>query len=549
MEHLALSCALVLLCGSLNAAEPLPRPELLVYYNANLLVDHLVDDLEKLLRRAATAGYTGAVLSDVKFARLGDMPPAYFRNLDRVKRIAAETGIEIIPTLFPIGYSEGLLAHDPNLAEGLPVHDAPFVVTGGAARPDPVAAPALRGGDPLDPTQWDSKDDLVVRDPDRGIRITDPDGHMARLRQQVQVHPWRQYHLTVQVKTRDFTGTPRVAVMSVRRSLELVNLGSRQSLNYADLDVKPTQDWTRHHVVFNSLDNDQVDIYLGSWNGRTGSLWWDQVRIEEAGLVNLVRRDGAPFTVTRADGTKLTEGTDYPPVADPRLGVVPWPGAYEVWHEPPLIRAALPDGTQLRVSFHHAITFHHGQVMACPSEPKTVALLRDEAQRVHAAWGARAYFMRHDEIRVLNQDEACRQRHLDAGAILADNAKTCVQLLREVNPGGRIYVWSDMFDPSHNAGKNYYLVRGDLAGSWEGLDKEVIIANWNQDQRDASLRWFAGRGHRILIAGYYDRPVAQIGDWLTSAARVGGAEGLMYTTWVPRYDDLEEFARLVSAER
>src|ERR1051326_6353865 len=29
-------------------------------------------------------------------------------------------------------------------------------------------------------------------------------------------------------------------------------------------------------------------------------------------------------------------------------------------------------------------------------------------------------------------------------------------------------VWSGMFDPFHNAVKDYYLVRDDLTGSWEG---------------------------------------------------------------------------------
>jgi hypothetical protein len=142
------------------------------------------------------------------------------------------------------------------------------------------------------------------------------------------------------------------------------------------------------------------------------------------------------------------------------MGTVPWKGGYEVWHEPPRIRTKLADGTRLRVSYHHAITIHDGQVMICPSEPKTVELLRDEAKRMHAAWGAKAYFMSHDEIRVLNWDEACTRRKLDAGAILADNAKTCVAILREVAPKAAIYVWSDMFDPHHNAKKDYYLVRG-----------------------------------------------------------------------------------------
>jgi hypothetical protein len=153
--------------------------------------------------------------------------------------------------------------------------------------------------------------------------------------------------------------------------------------------------------------------------------------------------------------------------------------------------------------------------------------------------------MSHDEIRVLNWCDACRRRHLDAGAILADNVKTCVQILREINPGGRIYVWSDMFDPHHNAHKDYYLVRGDLSGSWKGLDQEVIILNWNFDKRNESLKWFADRGQRQIIAGYYDAGVDQVRAWLDSAKGVKGVLGVMYTTWQGNHEDLEQFGVIV----
>ena len=54
-----------------------------------------------------------------------------------------------------------------------------------------------------------------------------------------------------------------------------------------------------------------------------------------------------------------------------------------------------------------------------------------------------------------------------------------MQILKEVNPKARIVVWSDMFDPNHNAVDKYYLVNGTLEESWEGLPQDVIIANWN----------------------------------------------------------------------
>ena len=92
------------------------------------------------------------------------------------------------------------------------------------------------------------------------------------------------------------------------------------------------------------------------------------------------------------------------------------------------------------------------------------------------------------------------------GAILADNIRACTKIMREVNPGATLYVWSDMFDPNHNAHDHYYLVKGNLAGSWEGLDPSVVIANWNSDAAAKSLPWFANRGHHQLLAGYYDGP-------------------------------------------
>jgi hypothetical protein len=316
-------------------------------------------------------------------------------------------------------------------------------------------------------------------------------------------------------------------------------------LNDNFLGVQPTQDWTVHHAVFNSLEASDVAVYLGCWDGQTGSLWWDDAVVEEVAFLNLVRRNGAPLAIEREDGTPLAEGVDFKPLSDPRMGRRLWPGSYDIHHPPPRLEVRVPNGSRLRTSYYHAATVHDDQAMICPSEPRTVELLRDQAQRLHAAWHARGYFMSHDEIRVFNWCAACQRRALDAGALLADNARTCVRILREVNPGGRIYVWSDMFDPNHNAHGDYYLVRGNLAGSWEGLDPEVIVVPWYFEKRAASLGFFANRGHRQVIAGYYDAAPERVRDWLAAAGAVRGVEGVMYTTWERRWADLERFSRLI----
>ncbi len=491
-----------------------------VYSPHDLREARNVEKLLALMARAARAGYTTFLLEDPNFGRLPLMDAGYFAHLERVKRAAREHRLDLVPALFQIGHSENLLSQDPNLAEGLPVRDALFVVRRGEARvaPDPPVAfgPA-----------WQRLGEVA---PDWTIR--DPRGRIARVVQKVNVRPFRQYRVSVRIRTRDFKGNPRIVVV-----------GGGRMLNYDLHGVKSTQDWTVHPATFNSLECSEVRVHLGCWDGETGEVRFADPEIEETALVNLLRREGAPLSVRTEDGRALVEGRDYERAADPHLGTAKKPGGFSEWHEPPAIRTALPEGTRLRVSYYHPLTFpDNGQMMICPSEPATWEILRDQARRLHAIFDAKAYFMSHDEMRVLNWDESCARRNLTAGQIFADLARRCVGLLREVAPGRDVYVWSDMYDPVHNAHRDYYLARGGMEGTWEGLDPDVVIADWYFDRREESLRWFAGRGHRVLIAGYYDQKPERAREWLAAAKESGGVIGIMYTSWYDRYEDLEKFA-------
>jgi hypothetical protein len=271
--------------------------------------------------------------------------------------------------------------------------------------------------------------------------------------------------------------------------------------------------------------------------------------------MNMPRRAGCPLTITRAagvgglPGVALVEGRDFEPLKDLRFGQKPWKGEFDTYHEPPVLHAKVPDGTKLLASYYNAQTVYDHQAMICPSEPKTMELMRDMAVRVQKLWGAKGYMMSHDEIRTLDWCEACQKRHLTPGQMLADNVKQCIQILREINPGGRIYVWNDMFDPNHNAVKGpYYLVNGSLEGSWEGLDKDVIILPWYYEKRAESLKFFADRGNKQVIAGYYDSKPERVANWLEAAKTVPGSViGVMYTTWQNKYDDLEAFSKAIDA--
>src|SRR4029078_8242383 len=109
MRRAALILLLALLpLQALRADEPKPRfAQRWFYAPFNLLVDKNVDELIGLMKRAQKSGYNGVLLADYKFNILGKMPERYFKNVERVKKAADELGLEIVPAIFPIGYSDG----------------------------------------------------------------------------------------------------------------------------------------------------------------------------------------------------------------------------------------------------------------------------------------------------------------------------------------------------------------------------------------------------------------------------------------------------------
>jgi hypothetical protein len=577
--------------GELTAASS-PYAERWVYCSTNLQVDRSVDQVNALMERAKRGGYTGIMIADYKFQVLYRVPDFYFRNAERVKAAAARIGIELIPAVFSIGYSNGHLAEDPNLAEGLPVVDQPFVVknriespvrNGAAAGSGPALARArwleavvdsrpavqIRNGN-LEETKGDRFASFSWQDDpgagtfaDRSIvhqgRVAcrlEPGstavGHTSpnlRLAQKVALRRNTAYRLSCWVKTRELAPTG---------SFHLLALGTGPSgrpLTFHEAGLEPTQDWKQVDVVFNSLDQVEANLYAGFWGPGKGTLWLDELAVEEIALVNVLRRAGCPLSVKSADGkTTYVEGRDFEPVVDAKLGLVPWPGEFEFDHAGATIRLAarsrIKSGDRLRVSWYHPIITHGSQVMCCLSEPKLEQILRDQARRVNELFHPKTFFMSHDEIRVGNWCRACQDRKLTPGQLLAENARLCTAILKSLNPHARIVVWSDMFDPHHNAVDSYYLVNGSLKGSWAGLSSDVLIANWNGEKAHQSLSFFAERGHRQLIAGYYDGDdLDNFRQWDTAARNVPGVFGFMYTTWQSKFGLLERYGEALRRER
>ncbi|NLB96733.1 MAG: hypothetical protein GX785_13615 [Armatimonadetes bacterium] len=541
-----------LACREMGAA---PLPQRWVYASNSLGSDEQVAQLEQIINTAADHGLNGLLLS-AGFDSLGRKQPDYFPRLERIKALCKRRGIELIPILFSAGYGGGVLGYDRNLAEGLPVVDAPFVVKGGEARieKDPACQIANGGFE-----EWDGNrlKDFVFHDkpgeishPDRDVvhegkssirlerfgELSPEHGH-ARICQEITVRPHRQYRLQLWAKTQDLepAGAFRVQVYTEKGVLAPV-----------DVHLPSTSDWRRVEMTFNSGSWSKLRVYAGLWGGKRGTLWLDSLSLEELALYNVLRRPGTPITVRSADGaTTYEEGKDYAPIVDPDLLRA---------HKDPagLALRLLPgsrirEGDRLLVSYYHAQPIHRGQVTICMSEPKVYDIWREEARLVQQHLAPARWFLSMDEVRAGGTCRACKERGLSMAEILGDCITRQVKLIREVNPKAEVYIWSDMLDPKHNARSNYYLVEGDYTGSWEYVPKDLIIACWHYGIRDESLKFFSEHGFRTLGAAYYDGDdLENCKGWLESLRRTPNAVGIMYTSWRNKYALLGPFGDLVS---
>jgi hypothetical protein len=196
------------------------------------------------------------------------------------------------------------------------------------------------------------------------------------------------------------------------------------------------------------------------------------------------------------------------------------------------------------VSYYHPTIVYEDRLTSCLSEPRILDDWRQEVKRADELLHPAGFLMSHDELRVMNQCALCRSKLMTPGELLAWNVRQAAQIIRDARPDAEIWVWSDMFDPQHNAVDRYYAVNGSLQGSWKGLDRDVGIVNWHGGLKGKNCAFFADLGLRQILSGYYDgdEDGSAVAEWLANVRNVPGIVGAMYTTWEDRYDAMDAWA-------
>jgi hypothetical protein len=482
----------------------------------NLATDEGTDRFIALLKLSKADGCTHILVGDGRFFR-EDMTPAYFQNIAKVKALAKELNLTLVVGVYHIGYGGHYFGPDGNIAAGLPVRNMVFIVKDGKANPDMAQA--------LDAS-----------------RLTlDSAGNLAG---SYAVTPFTSYRISYTSTAAQAEGEDReevIRVMSAKR------WHSRSNPVYTKQGDKLLV-----QTIFNTLEAEKIDVTIK--DGAKAS----NVKIVPAGTLLIVRRKLVPLTVTSEDGqTTYQEGKDFKPLFDPAVNIKPFPGEFPIDHEAVALEltadSSIKDGQKLLVSFWHTQRIYNDQDLVSMEDPAVFTLMERDITNGVKAWGdVSGWFMNYDEIRMGGWEPQSDGKQRTPGQELAEHFRRGYDLIKKHAPKAQIYTWSDMFTPFHNAGKNkenYYLVKGNWYGSWEGLPKDVIILNWYAPKAEG-ITFFSDRGHQQVLCGFYDaartdQMKKNIDHWMTVSKGAPGILGFMYTTFANNYRSMDEYFKLL----
>lgn len=548
--HLVFLTALSGFCPAQVSSSAATQPTLTERWFFSFGYGRKPDDVERiraLIDTASAHGLNGMVLSSFGLDRISRWSEA---DIDRLKALAAYSAskhIELIPTGFSVGYSGGALGHDRNLAAALPTVLSLQEKDG---RILPVAGPNLLVNGDLEEVRehrftgyrfHDQPGEVSFADSEAAsgktaIRFEHFDanqhGH-GRIMQEIAVQPGRSYRFTFKIKTRDLQPVSGLKAMVLVDGRALASLSP---------PVQATQDWTELALDFINRDQTSIKLYAGIWQGNSGAFWLDDLQFRSYGdLSDLVRRDGTPLSLQSRDRDRVfEEGRDFEAIPClARLPSIKRPSG-----------SSIRDREQLELHGYKIPSVAHSwgkQISLCMSNPELYAFWEAEARKLHEVWPFKRFLLSMDEIRNGGGCRTCRQRGLTMGEILGDCITRQHAILKAIDPGIEVLVWSDMLDPAHNAHDNYYGVVGDFSGSWNQVPNDLVIMCWYHKIRETSLGFFSGHGFRTFGAAYYDTGnLTNPRDWLQALQHTPKAQGIMYTTWEKDYRLLADFGDMVA---
>ena len=179
---------------------------------------------------------------------------------------------------------------------------------------------------------------------------------------------------------------------------------------------------------------------------------------------------------------------------------------------------------------------------ACMGAVEMDEILEKSAAETMCLVNPKVWFLSFDEVRTGGGCRDCLAIG-DMAHVYAAFIKKAMATVRRLRPDAEFYVWNDLVDPYalQDDGKNAGMY-SSMKGVWDLLPRDLGIGYWTYKWREEGTRFFAERGHPLMLCGYYDEKVLKRSlDWMDLAVRTPNCRGVMYCTWGNHWDLLGEF--------
>lgn len=548
-------------------------PEKIIHMVGNFAVDTAAAQLA-IVDRARAKGANTVIFSDTKvnnWALDNSVGTRWFTEMRSFYDGVKARDMKFVFETIAIGYCSSMLASAPDLTTGYPVREQPLRAFGGSLVPVNTAAIGNGGFESFTgnaPDGWDYQDaagvrtfvdTIVKRSGKSSFRADARDGANSRVMTTLTVKPWHQYRVRFWMKAENLSANYIAALMLDSTSgvaLSSQSLSFPQAENPEDRDYirqasNLQREWTEVMVTFNSQNTTSLRFALSVFGGTSGSVWWDDVSIEDVPTLNWLQRGDLPRSAKLANGSSVLLGSDMSEPIDPKLGKIGYPGRYGYHHQPTLpsiLNAAkIREGDTVYLSGYHGLAATEAQTACSWNTPAIISRMRNVHEKIQQTFQPDGYLLNYDEIRT-GGFEPADLVYANSGAALAASIEKAYKDLFSVAPNARHYFWSDMVDPAANAVANFYQVNNTLDGSWKTLKpaKVTMLTWWSgsdiESKGPASLKFFSDLGFKQVIGAFYDEDVALNHQrWQAAKGNLPNIIGGMYTTWTTDYSKIEAF--------
>lgn len=528
-----------------------------------------IKDLYPRVDRAAKAGYNGILLRGAYYkVETNTTMQATVDKLKAFNQYCEGKGLAVVPW----GLYQGEVSElDSTLSEALPVKGTPFKVTAQEARVSSDHTITINNGgfesfSGNKPNSWSIqglaqgielfRDTQIKRTGASSIRVESPKT-TARLTQSISgLKPFRAYELSVWLKSSGYTRASKIEFR--------VQVGSRYLLHRRDVGFSMwgvsgnLGNFRRYTIDFNSLQHTKASLGLYLSEGPSkGTLWVDDVAIQEVGLYETMRRPTCPVIVRSEDGkTTYVEGKDYS-VPHGRILCDNCTDGQ---------RLMIPSGSRIQNGqvlsvnwFQHANVETRYATTAYCSEKAWDMQTKIVQQMNDLFNNPKGMYVFYDEWRDAGWDPGCA-RFPNAGEYMGYVARVTDDIIRKTACQRDVYLTQDMYDPYHNGKDPYGMTRIGTAGSWNRLPHSMIMLNWRpggktpegEEKMFKSLMFYDGLDpkypkvkNRQIISVSFGAAHAKTWDkHITDGEKQGltGVIGMAYVTWKKNYTGIEPAA-------